>query len=169
MSSDTQDQRFAPPQARVDDVETTGEGIQLATRGSRLAAAIVDVIVAFALMWVLSMVTPWNPFSTQGFGWWEPQFINALLGFVLFASINGWLLATRGQTIGKSLLKIRIARPDGAPASLGRLLGRYGIASVVNILPAAGQIWGFIDALAIFRQSHRCLHDSIADTIVLKA
>lgn len=170
MSSDMQDDRFAPPRAHVEDVETAAEGMQLATRGTRLGAAIIDVVIAMAAMWVVSVVTPWNPFNTEGFAWSRAQFLSPALGFLLFMAINGWLLATRGQTVGKSLLKIRIARPDGSPASLGRLLGlRYGVGSAINIIPAAGQVWGIVDALLIFRKSHRCLHDSIADTIVLKA
>ena len=170
MSSDMQDDRFAPPRAHVEDVETAAEGMQLATRRSRFGAAIIDVVIAMAAIWAVSVVTPWNAFNTEGFGWSSPQFLSPALGFLLFMAINGWLLATRGQTVGKSLLKIRIARPDGSPASLGRLLGlRYGVGSAINIIPAAGQIWGILDALLIFRKSQRCLHDSIADTIVLKA
>jgi uncharacterized RDD family membrane protein YckC len=170
MTSDTQDDRFAPPRAHVEDVESAAGGIQLATRGTRLGAAVIDVVVAMAAMWLLSLVTPWNPFDNQGFTWWQPQFVNPALGFVIFMAVNGWLLATRGQTVGKLLLKIRIARPDGTPASPGRVLGlRYGVSSLINIFPIAGQVWGFIDALSIFRRSRRCLHDSIADTIVLKA
>jgi uncharacterized RDD family membrane protein YckC len=170
MTSDTQDDRFAPPRAHVEDVEGTAEGIQLATRGTRLGAAIIDVIIAMAAMWLVSVVTPWNPFNPQGFGWAKPQLLSPALGFLLFLAVNGWLLATRGQTVGKSLLKIRIARPDGSAASFGRLIGlRYGIGSVISIVPAAGQIWGIVDALLIFRNSRRCLHDSIADTVVLKA
>ena len=170
MTSDTQDDRFAPPRAHVEDVETAAEGIQLATRGTRLGAAIIDVVIAMAAMWLVSLVTPWNPFDSQGFAWSKPHFASPALGFLLFLAVNGWLLATRGQTVGKSLLKIRIARPDGSAASFGRLVGlRYGIGSVIGIIPAAGQVWGIVDALMIFRQSRRCLHDSIADTIVLKA
>jgi len=169
MSSDPQDQRFAPPSAHVEDVEAGSEGIQLASRGSRFGAALIDIVIALLAMWLASLVTPWEPFSDVDFGWWTPHFLNPALGFAMFTVINGYLLARRGQTIGKSLLKIRIARPDGAPASMGRLLGlRYGIGSLINVVPAAGQVWGFIDALLIFRASRRCLHDSIADTVVLK-
>jgi uncharacterized RDD family membrane protein YckC len=30
-------------------------------------------------------------------------------------------------------------------------------------------LYGLIDSLLIFRESRRCLHDNIADTIVVKA
>ena len=44
---------------------------------------------------------------------------NLVIGFILFLVIHGYLLATRGQTVGKTLLKIRIVRSDGSPASPG--------------------------------------------------
>ncbi len=168
VTNKPQDERFAPPRSYVEDVETPGTGIQLADRTSRLGAAIIDVVLALGAMWLVSLVTPWNPWSAEA-SLWSPQLLNSIAGFVLFMAINGFLLATRGQTVGKALLKIRIARPDGTPASMGRVIGlRYGVASVINIVPAAGQVWSVIDALMIFRASRRCLHDSIADTVVLK-
>ena len=169
MTSETQDQRFAPPQARVEDVETAGEGLQLASRWSRLGAGLIDMVIGLALLWLASKLTPWNPWVVAGDSYWTPQW-SSLGGLALFVAVHGWLLHTKGQTVGKALLRIRIARPDGSAASLGRILGlRYGVGWLLTIVPAIGQIWGFIDALLIFRQSRRCLHDSIADTVVLKA
>ena len=48
---------------------------------------------------------------------------NAIAGFAIFLILHGYLLQTRGQTIGKIALGIRIVRTDGARASLGRLAG----------------------------------------------
>jgi len=38
-----------------------------------------------------------------------------------------------------------------------------------ELVPGIGQIYSIVDALLIFRQSRKCLHDNIADTIVVKA
>lgn len=168
MTDEPQDQRFAPPAAHVEDVGTDSAGLQLAGRGIRFGAAMIDVFIAIGVTWLASVVTPWNPWNPEA-SLWAPQVLNTAIGFGMFMAIHGFLLATRGQTVGKLLLKIRIARPDGTPASLGRLIGlRYGVGSLIAIVPAAGQVWGVVDALLIFRQSRRCLHDSIADTVVLK-
>jgi len=162
------DPRFAPPGARVEDVEVEGGELQLAGRGARLGAALIDLLVVLALFGAIALVTPWNPWARTGGGVWSPRLPQALAGFAAFVLIHGYLLAKRGQTIGKALLKIRITRPDGARASLGRLLGlRYGIGYLFAIVPVAAQVWSLADALLIFRQSRRCLHDSIADTIVV--
>ena len=76
----------------------------------------------------------------------------------------------RGQTVGKALLGVRIVRSNGERASLAQLLFvRYGVGYVMTIVMPVGQIYGMVDVLLIFRASRRCLHDLIADTIVVKA
>jgi uncharacterized RDD family membrane protein YckC len=162
------DQRFAPPSAHVEDVEVDTGELQLAGRGTRFGAAFIDGAIAFALIWIVSVTTPWDALSA-GTDIWAPRIPQTLAYFAVFVLLHGYLLATKGQTVGKALLKIRIARPDGSPASLARLLGlRYGVVYLVYMVPFLAQAWGLVDALLIFRQSKRCLHDSIADTIVVK-
>ena len=170
MTSDVQDGRFAPPQAHVDDVDPMEGGLQLATRGSRFLASMIDLVISLCLLWLVSYFTPFNPWGGPDASLWRPQWVGAIAGTILFFAVHGYLLVTRGQTVGKVALKIRIVRPDGTSASAGRLLGlRYGIAWVLGLIPAIGQIWGRVDCLLIFRASRRCLHDTIADTIVVRA
>ena len=164
-------QRYAPPSSEVADVSATGED-QLAGRGIRLVGAIIDTGILMALFWVISLVTPLNIFSPAMA---EAGFFTKLAvqagSLVLFAAVHGYLLATRGQTIGKMLLGIRIVRPDGSPASLGRIVGlRYGVGYVIAATHIAVlMIYSLFDCLMIFRGNRRCLHDLIADTIVVKA
>ncbi len=171
MGNAVQDDRFAPPQAHVDDVSSDQDGPQLAGRWERLAAAIIDGLAAAALLWVVGKVTGWDVWGTAaGFDYWSPQFRNILVGLASFLVLQAYLLVTRAQTIGKVALKLRITRTDGSKPSPGRILGlRYGVGVLFGIMPALAQIWGLLDALLIFRPSRKCLHDSIADTIVIKA
>ena len=160
--------RFAPPQAHVEDVQAPVDGLQLASRSSRFWAAMLDGVIAMALMGLVAWSTPWNPFEQQ-LGFWEPNLGGAAIGFGLFMLCHGYLLAKRGQTIGKMALKIRIARSDGSAASLGRLIGlRYGPAFVFSMLNGVIQLYYLIDTLMIFNNARRCLHDYFADTVVLK-
>lgn len=161
--------RFAPPQAEVADI--AGDGLELAGRGTRLAAALIDGLLIAALLWGISRVTPWNVFAPNAAsGMARIMVTNLVIGFIAFSLINGYLLATQGQTLGKRLLGLRIVRPDGERASLARLLGaRYGVGYVVSLVPVAGGIYGLIDSLLIFRESRLCLHDNIANTIVVRA
>jgi uncharacterized RDD family membrane protein YckC len=171
MSSTTESEnRFAPPTAHVEDVPSTG--IEFAGRGARLGAAIIDglvqAVIYYALAFtVLSGLIPARSFVAMSMGHSVMQLIGS---FGVFALVQGYLLATEGQTIGKKLLGLRIVRTDGSRASIGRLLGlRYFTTWFFLAIPVIGMFYSLVDDLLIFRQSHQCLHDNIADTIVVKA
>jgi uncharacterized RDD family membrane protein YckC len=162
-------QRYAPPAAEVADMSASGEA-QLAGRGARLGGAIIDGVILLGLWWLVSVVTPWNIFSPQMA---EAGFMALigiqLLGLLLFTIVNGYLLMTRGQTVGKLLLGMRIVRPDGSAASPGRVIGlRYGVGWLLSAVPVVGMVYALVDCLMIFRADRRCLHDMIANTIVVK-
>lgn len=167
-----QDDRYAPPQAPVADVEAPAQGAVLATRWQRFGAALVDGALSFATLWVVGKLTPWNPWDVpQDTGMWTPSPIATVLGSLLmFFVVQGWLLVTRGQTVGKIAVGIRITRPDGQRASIVRILGlRYSLGYLTTIVPVLGQAYNLVDCLMIFRSNKRCLHDVIADTVVVKA
>jgi uncharacterized RDD family membrane protein YckC len=169
MANASEDNRFAPPLAHVDDVAETGPGA-LAGRGARLVAVLVDGLISGLVFWLLTFVTPLTLFPPAGANLTKVLVVNGAVGVVLFIVLQGYLLATRGQTIGKALLKMRIVRSDGSPASFGRLFGlRYVPTMIMTMIPFVGGLYGLIDSLLIFRESRRCLHDNIADTIVVKA
>ena len=170
MASASDDNRFAPPLAHVEDVATAGPGT-LAGRGRRLVATLLDALIAGVAFWLLTLVTPlsWAP-PTGGTNLVRLLLLNLVVGFILFLVLHGYLLATRGQTIGKALLGIRIVRGDGSPASFGRIIGlRYLPTTLIAWIPLVGALYALIDCLLIFRESRRCLHDNIADTVVVTA
>lgn len=165
------DARYAPPQAVVEDIEPEAGGIVLATRTRRFWASMIDLAVAMAIIGLLAYFSPWNPWADiENADAWAPAPVDALVQFGVFCVVNGWLLVTRGQTVGKALLGIRIARHDGSRGGAGRVLGiRYGVGYALMIIPVIGQVYAFIDVLFIFGEKRRCLHDRIADTIVVRA
>ena len=75
-------------------------------------------------------------------------------------------MKANGQSIGKKACGIKVTRRDGSPVSLSRLVW---LRNVLNGLIALVPFYGIIDALFIFSEARRCLHDHIADTIVVKA
>jgi uncharacterized RDD family membrane protein YckC len=96
--------------------------------------------------------------------------IQLLAGIGLFVLIQSYLLATQGQTVGKKLLGLRIVRSNGEAVAIGRMLGlRYFLGWIITMIPFIGALFALTDALLIFRDSRKCLHDNIADTIVVKA
>ncbi len=172
MSTTGNDGRYAPPVAEVQDVRAKGEGEGegtrvLASRWQRLGAALLDVVAVVVLLLVLDAVTPFSAFLLSS--GWVTTVIDVVLGFVLFMLLNGYLLVTAGQTLGKRVLGLRIVRPDGSRVTPARLIGlRYGVFSALHLLPAVGGIANLVNVAFIFRSSRRCLHDDLAGTVVVR-
>lgn len=154
---------YSPPSA---EVEAAGEQ-ELASRGARLAAAVLDAIVAAAL--ILPLMFAVGAFdSIAAMGTAATIALN-VLSLAVFTAVHGYLLATRGQTIGKSVLGIKIVGLDGRLLSLPALIGkRYAPVTFTNILPVFGPLLPLIDVLFIFSGNRRCVHDLIAGTKVVK-
>jgi len=163
------DSRYAPPSASVADVAPTPGKTLLASRWRRLGASIIDSFLVFVVALVFGLLTHWNLFEAGARSKAGYVYINMLLAVCAFLVLNGYLLVTRGQTIAKAALGIRIVRPDGGKVSAARIIGlRYLPGVVANLIPALGGLFALIDCLLIFRESRRCLHDDIADTIVIR-
>jgi uncharacterized RDD family membrane protein YckC len=162
---------YAPPKAPVADPIDTQSGADiLASRGQRAAADLLDTLIASA--WLIPV---WRYFQLWDYilrG--EPlplslQLLVAALGFALFALCNAYFLRRNGQTLGKLLLRIRIATLDGGVPKLWRILAlRYAPLSFVAMLPTVGVLLSTIDVLFIFRADRRCVHDLIAGTKVVR-
>jgi uncharacterized RDD family membrane protein YckC len=162
------DASYAPTQVRVDDIEVEEPGLVLAGRGSRVWASIVDFLVLIGPVWLVLSYTPLSSPGEAAPGFWDVQFSSPIVGVVLFVLFNGYLLFTRGQTIGKYFLKIRIARPSGERVSVARLCVRQGLGYLFSITSGLALIYCVVDCLPIYHSARRCLHDWIADTLVLK-
>ena len=93
----------------------------------------------------------------------------ALAGMALsFFLFNGYLLAKHGQTVGKAILGMRIVHEDGRIPSLTRVFFlRYASIWFLSMIPGVGNYLAIGSALAIFRATHKCLHDDFASTIVI--
>lgn len=167
-TSAAKDNVYAPPEARVDDVVPEGE-IELADRGTRLGAAIIDGILLVALNYFIAMAFGINMFSIAEPPTAATQAVLAGIGLVVFLAINGYLLAKNGQTVGKKVLSIKIVRSDGSKITLGRIIGlRWFPMMIAGFIPIFGPIISLVNVLFIFRESRKCLHDNIADSIVVK-
>ena len=138
-----------------------------ADRATRLGAAIVDNIL-YSVAFVPGMLVLQGAvsFGTTGV---VVSSLLAIAGFALFF-YNLTLLQRDGQTLAKRWLGIRIVRKNGKSASLGRLFWlRMALPAAISMIPLIGNFFGLLNALAIFGQEKRCLHDLFADTIVVNA
>ena len=157
---------------------------ELASPGARLVAWIIDVLIYF----VITIAAVIIGIAIAGVGIsdladFDPGFffgalavvvILTLLAFLVIFIVQIVLLVTRGQTIGKIIMKIRIVdavtgqHPDWARLILLRTIVNSVIISFLNILPGAGGAYFLIDSLFIFRADNRTIHDLIAGTRVDK-
>jgi uncharacterized RDD family membrane protein YckC len=148
------------------------EGQELAGRGSRLLAWFLDGVIASLMVWLPALIVAAatglfsQPSDRFDFSLLTlPLFLGAL-GFIAWAWITLLLVARYGQTIAKRLLEIRVVRSDGSEASLGRI---FWLRNVVNGLLGVIPLYVLIDLLFIFGERRQCIHDLIADTIVVRA
>ena len=166
---------YAPPQAIVQDIADSRAPVILADRGTRLGAAILDGLIMFAMIYLPFLVAMIGQGGLEG---GEATFeegvspvaiigiLLTLAGFVAWCWLTILYVKRNGQSIAKKLLNIKVVRSDGSPASLGRI---FWLRNVVNGLLGVIPLYGLVDILFIFGESRQCLHDKIADTIVVKA
>jgi len=144
--------------------------VELASRWSRLWAAIIDGLLALAttipLLIFLGFAQIWTEQSISI----STTLQIIILNWAVFLLMHGYLLKTRGQTIGKSLIGIRIVTTENHhPDFLNLLLKRYLPLNVVGYIPVVGPYLTLAEVLFIFRSDKRCLHDLIAGTKVINA
>ncbi|MDP1821759.1 MAG: RDD family protein [Archangium sp.] len=168
----------------------------LAPRTVRLAAAFLDTLL------VLPLLIIWLVAAAGSLGLslgalaghlkerpWLSQAGTVLVGsaaWVAFAATSvalaclvlyqWFLLSTRGQTIGKRVMGIRIVDLEGQPVGFfsALLLRSWIYSSVVSaavsftsvLIPFAGAILFLLDYVPLFGEDRRCLHDYLAGTQV---
>ena len=165
---------YAPPQATVLDIADPAAGLQLADRGTRLGASILDgLIFGVAVYLPIIVAGVLGGVANAGAQAEEPDMTGlgvgfgvAVIGFIVWLGFNIKYMAANGQSIAKKACGIKVVRTDGSRASLSRLIW---LRNVVNALLGIIPLYGLIDALFIFGERRRCLHDYLADTIVIKA
>jgi uncharacterized RDD family membrane protein YckC len=90
------------------------------------------------------------------------------LGMLVFQC---YLLAQRGQTIGKIVMGLRIVRFEdgGNPGFVKAVLLRTFVWALITAVPVVGWLIGVVGILFIYRDDQRCLHDHLAGTRVVNA
>jgi uncharacterized RDD family membrane protein YckC len=177
---------FAPPKSHVADVNDSTEPVK-AGRLTRLGCVLLDGLI-FGIPFIPTYIKavpavmhltaanggrpPVNPVVIYGAmasaaGWWG--MVGVLVSLPIWALTIYWV-HQYGQTIGKRWVGIKVVRSDGTRASLGRIFWlRNVVNGLIAAIPFVGRFYGLVDALFIFGGKVQCLHDKIADTIVVKA
>lgn len=138
----------------------------LAERGDRFVANLVDQLAVYLpFLGGIVLQVMLAPAGTEGPGFSPLVGLGALvslgvLGYQLY------LVGQSGQTLGKRMRNLRMIRSDGSPVSVARVIFlRNFVPGLVNSFCG---FFSLVDALFIFSAERRCLHDVIADTLVVQ-
>lgn len=154
------------------NAKATRDDFELATRGSRLAAQMLN---GFALMGVMLVcivpIAALAGASQKGDAAGAVMaIVGALIASGLWVYFNLRQLSATGQSLGKKWMGVRIVTTQGDQPSLSQLVfRRYLAMQALGIIPVIGPILGLVNILMIFGAEQRCLHDHFADTLVVKA
>lgn len=168
---------YAAPASNVLRTPSAGESLELADRGTRLGASFIEGLVfLLAASPIIIAVGFEEMFAEESSATTEPTEMNFMLlglGLLLVLGVGIYqlvMLATRGQSIGKRMLGIRIVtHPDGAnPGGVKTIITRGFVPGIISNIPILGPIFSIVNICFIFREDRRCIHDLIAGTQVVK-
>jgi uncharacterized RDD family membrane protein YckC len=165
---------FTPPAATLDAPPLPDANVTLADRGTRFAAVFLDGLTALpaaVLAWITVFLLGADktgnapvPAAAIALGASAGLYILGLGIYQLY------LLSTRGQSLGKRWMGIKIVLLSGAaPGFTHAVLLRVFVNGLISGVPYLGGIYGLVDVLLIFREDRRCIHDMLAGTRVVKA
>ncbi|MFR9673852.1 RDD family protein [Streptomyces sp. TR02-1] len=145
----------------------------LGSRGKRLLARIIDaLIVGIPVYLIAGLVT--------GFGYGydgtaddssAQYWLGGVFTLVYFV-YEGLMLSNSGQTVGKRLMRIRVAiLRDGAVPSGSPAWVRAAIYHIPTLIPCIGFLFWLVNVLFCTwdKPFQQCLHDKGARTVVVRA
>ncbi|MES2205348.1 MAG: RDD family protein [Pseudomonadota bacterium] len=158
----------------AENKETTSistQPYQLATLGQRLLASLIDGFIAsIPSLFVMGYVGDLQSLQQGSLNPSLPKIMLYIVsGIFFFILIQGKSLDATGQTIGKKILNIKTVSLNLKKPSLFTLLyKRYLPIYLLTGIPVVGAFIAIFDVCSIFRKDRRCLHDLIANTLVVK-
>ena len=164
---------YQAPLAAVADPYNEG-ALEAADRGTRLAAFFLDGLIGAGIVGILAAIAiPAMLSARRGAGGEAAGVLLLMLLLCAFLGVLIWNLVwihKYGQTIGKRIMKVRIVRNDATRAGFSRIFFlRMLVPGLIGSIPFVGALFTLVDICFIFRDDRRCIHDLIADTVVVKA
>lgn len=161
----------APQTAKGWATLDTGHSVELAGAGRRLLARIVDLLI-FILFAIIVGI------ATSGTGDASDESTEVPLGLtLLFIAVSlvyeVWMIAARGQTLGKMAMRVKVVRVDtGGSPGLNTSFNRWVLPGVFGAIGAFYQVVGLVSALIylslLWGKNRQGWHDMVAKTLVVK-
>ena len=135
--------------------------LELAGIGRRFGALFIDGLILSLPVTLIIVLGVVAVSSNSNFNplWIQPGLLLVIALYVVYEAL---MLGSRGQTLGKMAMKIRVVRPDGTAISKGQAWGR---SFMRQILASCLSIFNYLPAF--FTKERTCLHDLVANTRVV--
>jgi uncharacterized RDD family membrane protein YckC len=155
------DERFAAPQAPVDDLATPGAPVRYVGFWARVLASLIDSVLMAVLVIPLSQFFM-NPYARRSFGG-DMSFSSLTINWILPAIVVLVFWFARGATPGKMAISAEIVDAEtlGKPTN-GQFVIRYLGYFVSTMGLLLGLVWVGIDA------RKQGWHDKMASTVVIR-
>ncbi|MCE2511106.1 MAG: RDD family protein [Acidimicrobiia bacterium] len=125
----------------------TGETVELATRGKRLGARIIDIVIGIIISIVVGFIDP------------------LLLPILAWAAYEIFFVALKGQTPGKMAVGTKVIRADnGNLPGWGPAAGRWIIPAIGYVLILPGLL---VHASLLWDERRQGWHDKAVKTLVV--
>ncbi len=110
---------------QINTTQNVNIEMRLASLGERLLAAIIDLIIIIAFLYVIFKIVDALNLITYGMDKWSKMAIYSLLMLpaMLYTLVSE--IFFKGQTLGKKVLKIKVIKKDGYAASFGDYFARW--------------------------------------------
>ena len=153
------------PEVLRDVISNTTAALDLAGPGKRFAGAFVDGLLLFAVSTAVTAAAVFTTsFARGGAGGSIGTMAAAfLLSPLLWFLYDGLMTASGGQTLGKKLAGTKVVTPEGGEITTGAAWLRAGSRVVMGLT----RVLGLVDALFVYSDRRRTLHDRIAKTVVV--
>ena len=163
---------YSPPETNPQsEIEATAEHLELASRGARLGASLIDsVIMMLFILPIIYFTGGFSPSAIESNQSIATQITLGLVSIAIFFMLNFKLLKSNGQTIGKKLLGTKIVDMEGnLPTFKDHLWKRYLVYLGASMVPVVGNLFSLVNSLFIFGKAKRCVHDYAGNTQVVKS
>lgn len=142
-----------------------------ASRWKRLSGSLIDSLIVFVVFIPITFAIGVHEQMFAGESMTSSQqIILIMIELSIFFGLNGYLLQKDGKTIGKIVVGTRIVDMHGNVPRFGHLfVNRYLIINLAGLIPVLGVLASLVNALFIFGDERRCLHDYLAGTRVIDA
>ena len=157
----------------------TGQTVELAGAGGRLGARIIDTVIMGVVAIILIVAGLVSAIGLTGgdsaTGEDAAAGVGAFIAFAVVGVVIGILyevvlIATKGQTLGKMAVRVKVVRADnGLEPGWGKAIGRWIIPAALGFIPFVGWLLSLLVYLSLLWDKVRQgWHDKVAGTLVIK-